>query len=97
MTKVWLSMNSNIVPATFWNSAAHPGDVIGLDKQAVSDGAYLAAYFATDPKLNSSYNYPVTCKFCFVLSCQHVNLTDYCLQVAISTPSCRQEAAWTLP
>lgn len=49
------------VPTGFWDSAAHPGDVVGLDKQAVSDGQYLAAYFATDPKLNSSYPYPVTC------------------------------------
>ncbi len=54
-------MNSNIVPSSFWDSSAHPGDVVGLDKQAVSDGQYLAAYYATDPKLNNSYGYPVTC------------------------------------
>ncbi len=42
-------MNSNIVPSSFWDSSAHPGDVVGLDKQAVSDGQYLAAYYATDP------------------------------------------------
>jgi len=54
-------MNSNVVPESFWNSAAQPGDVIGMDKQAVSDGMYLAAYYATDPKLNNSYGFPVTC------------------------------------
>ena len=54
-------MNSNVVPVDFWDSAAHPGELVGLDKQAVQDGQYLGSYFATDPKLNSTYNYPVTC------------------------------------
>jgi hypothetical protein len=43
------------------SNSAHPNDVIGMDKQAVADGQYMAAYFAGDPKLNSTYPYPVTC------------------------------------
>lgn len=54
-------MDSTAVPASFWDSAAYPGEISGMDKQAVQDGQYLASYFASDPKLNSSYPYPVTC------------------------------------
>ena len=30
-------------------SALQPGDVVGMDKQAVADGEYAAAYYAGDP------------------------------------------------
>ena len=55
-------MESTAVPASFWDSAAYPGAIAGMDKQAVQDGQYLASYYASDPKLNSSYPYPVTCE-----------------------------------
>lgn len=38
-----------------------PGDVLGLDKQAVSDGEYAASYYSGDPRLNSTTPFPVTC------------------------------------
>lgn len=42
-------------------SALQPGDVVGMDKQAVADGEYAAAYYAGDPRMNSTTPYPVTC------------------------------------
>ena len=38
-----------------------PGDVLGMDKQAVADGEYAAAYYMGDPMLNSTTPYPVSC------------------------------------
>ena len=38
-----------------------PGDVIGMDKQAVADGEYAASYYTGDPRMNATVPYPITC------------------------------------